>query len=406
MTNDGKENIRHVTCTNHAARSDKELARVCPSKLSKRELEDIYFSLLENNTQLKKTINSQRDQIKVLTTKVHRMTVQKTPLGSQNKDCCATAKGILNEQKETIEDLKKANERLSDRIRFLNMRICSAKQFLKRSPTQSTSRHLATELQIEKSKVSELETQVKSADISSQVADVLEKHLITLTNRRSSITPSKAEQPTLGAADLNDSPLIRACFFNNICFVHAASKPDLCQSHARICTCQRLPHRDVSIFRTCSGTLRFKTTTSLKNKFRQCHCMRDSMSGAHFDGCPGDIGATTIGLMPKQGRTLKPVNTSTPDRVKTYNAERSAEVTRSTSPDNTEHEISSLTDFPNEDKSPRDYVSPGEERATSSFTDSYAGATTTDYGSLSLGEVPMIGGCRRLPTRWRKPFEL
>ncbi|XP_052747579.1 uncharacterized protein LOC128199938 [Bicyclus anynana] len=85
------------------------------------------------------------------------------------------------------------------------------------------------------------------------------------------------------------------------------------------------------------------------------------------------------------------VKTSTPKHQKTYKVDRSAELTRSTSPDNTDQEISSLTDLPNEDKSPRDYISPGEEKVTSTFTESYAAATTTDYGSLSLGEVPVAG---------------
>ncbi|XP_052737542.1 centromere protein F-like [Bicyclus anynana] len=140
MSSDGKENIRHVTCTNHAARSDKDISRICPSKQSRRELEDIYFSLQENNTQLKKTVNGQLEHIKLLTTKVHRMTVQKNAFVSQNKECCTRAKAFLSEQKETIENLKKTNERLSDRIRILNMRLCSAKQFLKRSSTPSAVR--------------------------------------------------------------------------------------------------------------------------------------------------------------------------------------------------------------------------------------------------------------------------
>nr|XP_034833846.1 COP1-interactive protein 1-like [Maniola hyperantus] len=351
MTNDGKENIRHVTCTTHITRSDRDLFRVCPSKLSKRDLEDLYFSLLESNKQLKKTVNGQRDQIKLLTTKVNRMTVQKSALGNMNQNCCASTKAVINEQKESIADLKNANERLSDRIRLLNMRLCSAKQFLRRSPAQSTMRcakccltpnpsvknsstsvlntkgsgpnlqsqtevgsceflnkesssikaeemeaiqtemkdepcqqnkcrtvmdelkqkienleeelsktheqysermrkleeqiselrventraralqaesdhkleagekkagellyklrdaemqcdNLATELQIERSKVSELETQVKAADISSQVAEALEKHLKNnMTKRRPSIGQNKTELSALGLCD-------------------------------------------------------------------------------------------------------------------------------------------------------------------------------------------------------------
>lgn len=77
-----------------------DLFRVCPSKLSRRELEDLYFSLIENNTHLKKTLNGQKDQIKVLTTKVNRLTAQKNALGTQ-KDCCVSTRAIINEQKES-----------------------------------------------------------------------------------------------------------------------------------------------------------------------------------------------------------------------------------------------------------------------------------------------------------------
>nr|XP_034833855.1 uncharacterized protein LOC117990517 [Maniola hyperantus] len=168
---------------------------------------------------------------------------------------------------------------------------------------------------------------------------------------------------------------------------------DVCQGHARICTCPYIPHRDVSMFHTCTGTLRFKTTTSTQNKFRQCHRTRNSKTDMHTDCSPGLVGEkSSVNCLPvKQSGKLQPIDTSTPNRQKTYDIEASAEVTRSSSPDNTDHEISSLTDLTNEDKSPRDYISPGEEKPTSTFSDSYAAATTTDYGSLSLGEVPMTG---------------
>ncbi|XP_045774545.1 interaptin-like isoform X2 [Maniola jurtina] len=958
MTNDGKENIRHVTCTNHTTRSDRDLFRVCPSKLSKRELEDLYFSLLENNKQLKKTVNGQRDQVKLLTTKVNRMTAQKKALGNLNKDCCASTTAIINEQKESIADLKNANERLSDRIRLLNMRLCSAKQFLRRNPAQSTMRcakccltpntsvknssmsalntkgsgpklqnqteassyqflnktesssikaeeieanqtemkdepcqqnkcrtvmdelkqkienleeelsktheqysermhkleeqmrdlrientraralqveshhrlelgekkagellhklrdaemqcdNLATELQIERSKVSELETQVKAADISSQVAEALEKHLKNniMIKQRPSMVHNKSELPTLNIcdSDWNYSPTVvvpnnseiskfaeldkdkvkssddsgyaekydnddkkdgaktdhnildqieaqlnnlklsmknkntgddlknvmvdccqksksesnetyaavgansrlsddifhptmvpidrtdqssstsrapdflllledknrspktistkplnkfdplskfqmssplpvdvpRMPYFgensenskslnnskqsvkdftndfgfekhlnenrdaigdvekenddmniedyninadlntndeilndyekkrrrsslktpnpnknkdlsvsydqnkiivgstvkinketqenDNGKFIHASfqeesdsstvkrknhykkensdstphdesyldirvsekecdlntninkkeeeklatirdeinyiysdvqkpqnidatknaespagtssgnstytveGKPsqskvtrdatyhieneskdtniqvqnennhlDVCQGHARICMCPHIRHHDVSLFRICSGTLRYKTTTRTKNKLRQCHCMRNSKTDMHTDCSPGFVGKkSSINGQPVKSQKLQPIDTSTPNHQKTYNVE--AEVTRSTSPDNTDHEISSLTDLPNEDKSPRDYISPGEEKPTSTFSDSYATATTTDYGSLSLGEVPITGVYQRSLTKWRR----
>ncbi|KAM3960849.1 uncharacterized protein ACR2FA_004986 [Aphomia sociella] len=128
-------------CKNHSNKCERELYRICPSKLSKKELEDLYFALLENNLELKKTINSQQENVKLLSTKVQRMTAsQRNNLVKENKDCCAATKAVVQEQKASIADLKKANERMSERIRVLNMRLCSAKQFLRRSPSQITSR--------------------------------------------------------------------------------------------------------------------------------------------------------------------------------------------------------------------------------------------------------------------------
>ncbi|XP_050680447.1 uncharacterized protein LOC126976253 isoform X2 [Leptidea sinapis] len=125
-------------CNNHNARSEKIMHRVCPSKLSKRELEDLYYSLLENNADLKKAVNLQKDQIRVLTTKLQRLSVQK-PLNREQRECCIHTRGIINEQKEMINDLKKTNEKLNERIRSLNMRLCSVKQFLNKSPNQGQS---------------------------------------------------------------------------------------------------------------------------------------------------------------------------------------------------------------------------------------------------------------------------
>nr|XP_032528742.1 uncharacterized protein LOC116778816 isoform X3 [Danaus plexippus plexippus] len=135
--NDGKG---HLSCKSHTARNEKDIYRICPSKISKRELEDLYFALLEQNVQLKTTINDQKDQIKILNTRLQRMTAQKPGTGAYNKDFSGAGRGIINEQKECIADLKKDNERLSERVRLLNMRLCSAKQFLRRSPSQSASR--------------------------------------------------------------------------------------------------------------------------------------------------------------------------------------------------------------------------------------------------------------------------
>ncbi|CAH0592120.1 unnamed protein product [Chrysodeixis includens] len=137
-------------CKSHSARSDRdqssavtftELYRICPSKLSKRELEDLYFALLENNLELKKTVNGQQDKIRVLSTKVQRLTAsQKLIQSREMKDCCMGTKTLVNDQKESIQDLKRTNQRMTERIRMLNMRLSSAKQFHKRSPPPSMSR--------------------------------------------------------------------------------------------------------------------------------------------------------------------------------------------------------------------------------------------------------------------------
>ncbi|XP_059058352.1 DNA ligase 1-like [Achroia grisella] len=137
-----KEHAGHDTGKSHSTKCERELLyRICPSKLSKKELEDLYFALLENNLELKKTLNSQQDNIKLLSTKVQRMTAtQRSSLIKESKDCCAATKAVVQEQKACIADLKKSNERMSERIRILNMRLCTAKQFLKQSPSQTMSR--------------------------------------------------------------------------------------------------------------------------------------------------------------------------------------------------------------------------------------------------------------------------
>ncbi|XP_072937424.1 uncharacterized protein [Epargyreus clarus] len=138
--NDNDKEYGRDLCKSHSARMEKEFCRVCPSKLNKKELEDVYFSLLESNLDLKKTINTQCDKIKVLSTKIQRLTtVQKTYLGTESKQCCG-GKVLINEQRESISELQRSNQCLSERVRQLNMRLCSAKQFMKRSPFQSTSR--------------------------------------------------------------------------------------------------------------------------------------------------------------------------------------------------------------------------------------------------------------------------
>lgn len=76
-----------------------DLYRVCPSKLSKHELENLYFALLENNQELKKTIHSQQDKLKILSTKLQRLTVIQRNAAGKEKDCC-NSKMLVSEQKE------------------------------------------------------------------------------------------------------------------------------------------------------------------------------------------------------------------------------------------------------------------------------------------------------------------
>ncbi|KAJ8735225.1 hypothetical protein PYW07_006845 [Mythimna separata] len=125
-------------CRNHSAKTEREMFRVCPSKLSKRELEDLYFNLLETNLELKKTVNGQQDKIRVLSTQVQRLTnTQERLVSREMKDRGTATKAVVDEQKDFISELKETNQRLTDRIQHLNMRLCSAKQFMKTSPPQT-----------------------------------------------------------------------------------------------------------------------------------------------------------------------------------------------------------------------------------------------------------------------------
>ena len=75
--------------------------RVCPSKLSKRELEDLYFTLLENNVELKKTINAQQDKIRMLSTQVQRASNNlEKRISKEMKECCTGTRAFVNEQKD------------------------------------------------------------------------------------------------------------------------------------------------------------------------------------------------------------------------------------------------------------------------------------------------------------------
>ncbi|XP_026492572.2 uncharacterized protein LOC113398180 [Vanessa tameamea] len=197
MMSRGKDNknIVYGTCKSHINRSENDLYRICPSKLSKQELEDLYFALFDSNIQLKKTLNGQRDEIKVLTTKVQRLTA----LGNRNQACCAKSLAVINEQKELIVDLKKTNEQLSERIRLLNMRLCSAKQFLRRGTAQSTTRCskccLAFNTSIKNSSMSALYTKrsVANVGIEATSCEFLDKENIPVQSTENTTTQNETK---------------------------------------------------------------------------------------------------------------------------------------------------------------------------------------------------------------------
>ncbi|XP_049878118.1 uncharacterized protein LOC126375246 [Pectinophora gossypiella] len=111
-----------------------DFSHVCPSKLSKRELEELYFALLQNNMEMKKNFNKQNEQLKVLSTKLQRMmSTQRAYMANESKDCCSATKAVVQDQKKTISEMKKANDNLKNEVKNLNMKLCSTRQFLKRS---------------------------------------------------------------------------------------------------------------------------------------------------------------------------------------------------------------------------------------------------------------------------------
>ncbi|CAH2049878.1 unnamed protein product, partial [Iphiclides podalirius] len=125
------------------------------SRLSKRELEDLYFALLDNNLELKQTINNQNEKIKQLSTRVQRLSaVQRTSLSRSERDCCTSGKAVIREQNQIIADQKRANDRLSERVKILNMRLCSAKQFLGRNSARCNKCCLGTNISVKNSTIS------------------------------------------------------------------------------------------------------------------------------------------------------------------------------------------------------------------------------------------------------------
>ncbi|XP_048489210.1 uncharacterized protein LOC105382252 [Plutella xylostella] len=125
------KNSRAISsCRLSSAKSERDIRIRNVSNLTKQELEDNNYKLLETNLELKKTINDQQNKIKVLTTKLLRITaIQKNNLKKEQKECCASYKSIIEEQNNVIEDLKLTNSGLTAKVRALNVRVCSNKQF-------------------------------------------------------------------------------------------------------------------------------------------------------------------------------------------------------------------------------------------------------------------------------------
>ncbi|KPJ00324.1 Protein fantom [Papilio xuthus] len=162
MNEDHKQIIRE-TCKSHSTKvSDREFTRAHPTKLTKQELEDLYYAILDNNLELKQTINTQNEKVKQLSTKVQRLAaLQKSGLGRNEKDCCINAKALIREQKDIIAEQKRANDRLSEKNRILNMRLCSAKQFLGKNSARCNKCCLAAAISLKNSSTSALNVSTK-----------------------------------------------------------------------------------------------------------------------------------------------------------------------------------------------------------------------------------------------------
>ncbi|CAB3239525.1 unnamed protein product [Arctia plantaginis] len=103
-----------------------DLYRICPSQLTKHELEDLYFTVLETNIQLRKTINEQQERIKTLCNKTQRKTsALKVLQDEERKNCCVFTNIKVKQQKESLENLRRAHEKTAERVRKLNTQVCS-----------------------------------------------------------------------------------------------------------------------------------------------------------------------------------------------------------------------------------------------------------------------------------------
>ncbi|CAH0405573.1 unnamed protein product [Chilo suppressalis] len=101
------------------------------------------------------------------------------------------------------------------------------------------------------------------------------------------------------------------------------------------------------------------------------------------------LGTQTDAMVGREDRSVGPSNGPSAFAPANASACLPLQKSRGTSPDNTDAEISSLTDLPSEKegKSPRTPLSPGEDKATTTYTDSCT-EPANDYTSLSEGELP------------------
>ncbi|XP_045524053.1 uncharacterized protein LOC123714044 isoform X3 [Pieris brassicae] len=149
---------------------------------------------------------------------------------------------------------------------------------------------------------------------------------------------------------------------------------EICEQSVRVCTCPESARRGTSMFRSCSGTLRFTTTIS-NSKFRKCDCA-DNLS---------------LEMKGVKGSQTYVRQTSTPHGTFVIQGEA---ILDSMSPITTGYEVSSLTDLPSEREAVSAQTSLGQDKGTLTQSDETP-RSTTDYGSLSEGEVP-ISGRKRL----------
>ncbi|XP_026319750.1 uncharacterized protein LOC113230166 isoform X3 [Hyposmocoma kahamanoa] len=150
------------------------------------------------------------------------------------------------------------------------------------------------------------------------------------------------------------------------------------------CACATAPRRELAVFRSCSGTLRFRTVDTDAVKVRRCGCAAaqpDASSVAEPAAGEGEQG---------DSRRRSSDQGSHVEDTYTVETERRSQAT---SPDNTDKEISHLTDLPSEagpcvpSYTSKRRCSLGEDKQTTTYTDSYS-TPTSDFGTLSEGELP------------------